>query len=69
MPREKEGFHDQLDAIYERFGKEPALISIEQAASYVGMDKRTLLEDRSFPVKTVGRYYKVSLIGLARWLA
>lgn len=69
MPREKEGFHEQLEAIYEHFGKEPALISIEQAASYVGIDKRTLLEDRSFPVKSVGRCYRVALVALARWLA
>ena len=69
MPREKEGFHEQLEAIYEHFGKEPALISLDKAAAYVGVDKRTLLEDRSFPVKSVGRCYRVALVALARWLA
>lgn len=69
MPREKEGFHEQLEAVYEHFGKEPALIPLDKAAAYVGVDKRTLLEDRSFPVKTVGRSYRVSLVSLARWLA
>ena len=68
MPREKEGFHEQLDALYERFGKEPALISLDKAADYVGVDKRTLLGDRSFPVKNIGRCYRVPLISLARWL-
>ena len=69
MPREKEGFHEQLEAIYEHFGNEPALISLDKAAAYVGVDKRTLLEDRSFPVKNIGRCYRVPLVALARWLA
>jgi hypothetical protein len=45
------------------------MIPLEKAAQYVGVDKRTLLEDRSFPVKNVGRCYKVPLIAMARWLA
>lgn len=70
MPREKEGFHEQLEAIYEHFGKEPALVPLNKVAEYLGVDKRTLLDDESFPIKTFGRQcYRVPLVSLARWLA
>lgn len=66
---EKELFHENLEALYERFGKESALISLSKAAAYVGCDPRTLEADKSFPVKRIGKQTRVPLISLARWLA
>ena len=67
--REKELFHDHLESIYQRFGRDIETISLNEAASYIGCDRRTLLADRTFPVRKQGRLYKVSKINLARWLA
>ena len=65
---EKATFHDQLTALREKFPV-GELIGIKEAAEYIGCDYRTLQADRSFPVKRIGRFYKVSIINLARWLA
>ena len=68
MPREKEGFHEQLEALYELFGRDRAMIPLQEAAAYVGADKRTLMARRDFPLKKIGRCYRVPLVALARWL-
>lgn len=65
---EKATFHEQLTALRERF-PEGELIGIKAAAQYIGCDYRTLQADRTFPIKRIGRYYMVSVINLARWLA
>ena len=60
-----------LDALYERYGRETVVISATEAARYLGVDRRTLLADHTFPAKrlTKGGHWRVPLIGLARWLA
>ena len=65
---EKATFHEQLSALREKF-PEAELIGIKAAAQYIGCDYRTLQADRTFPLKKIGRHYKVSVINLARWLA
>lgn len=65
---EKATYHEQLTALREKF-PEGELIGIRDAARYIGCDHRSLLADRSFPLKKIGQYYKVSIINLARWLA
>ena len=65
---EKATFHEQLTALRDKF-PEGELIGIQEAARYVGCNYRTLQADRTFPIKRVGRYYMVSIINLARWLA
>lgn len=72
MPREKEGFRDQLQALIERFpGRE--MIDLKEAAELVGCCTRTLREDKSFPVIKIGNPRghgpcRVSLVALARWM-
>lgn len=66
---EKENFHENLEALYQRFGRDKAFIPLSHAAKYCGSDPRTLLADRTFPLKKLGRVYKISLIALARWLS
>ena len=65
---EKATFHEELTALREKF-PETELIGIRDAAKYIGCDYRSLLADRTFPLKKIGRHYKVSIINLARWLA
>lgn len=65
---EKVGFDEQRSALYERFGRDRAMIPLGEVAAYLGVDRRTLLRDRSFPVRRVGRQYLIPVISLARWL-
>lgn len=68
MSREKETYRDHCERLYVRFGN-VELISLAEAATYLGVDTRTLQRDKSFPLRKVGRQSKVSIINLARWLA
>ena len=64
---ERPGYHEQLSELQKRFGGS-GTISLADAADYVGVDRRTLLRDRTFPVKKMGRAWRVPLVGFARWL-
>ncbi|MBP3481032.1 MAG: hypothetical protein J6K66_05455 [Clostridia bacterium] len=66
---EKELFHENLQALYECFGKDTVFISMAQAARYVRRDPRTLEANRTFPVKKLGKRHVVPLMSLARWLS
>ena len=75
MPREKEGFRDQLVRLDELFpGRET--LKLDEVAKLVGLDRRTLLKDKAFPAKKLGEnlrelggVYIVPKVALARWLA
>lgn len=75
MPREKEGFRDQLERLIERYpGRET--LRIDEVCSLLGVYRTTLLQDKTFPAKKVGHtksktggVYLVPIVGLARWLA
>lgn len=67
MPREKEGFREQLQSLMERFpGKEA--VGLEACCEMLDTDRRILLKDKTFPAKKVGGKYMIPLVGLARWL-
>lgn len=68
MSREKETFRDHVAALHERFG-DVELISVVQAADYLGVHRTTLARDKKFPFVRVGRQRRVSIVNLARWLA
>ena len=68
MPREKEHYREHLMALYERFGN-AEIISLAKAASYIGLDKRTLLKDKTFPIKRIGSRYFVPVKQFASWLS
>lgn len=61
------GYKENLAELREAFGNE-ATIPIGRAAEYLKIDRRTLLHDKSFPVRKVGNQYRVPLVNLARWL-
>ena len=75
MPREKEGFRDQLERLTEKFpGRE--CLTIEEASKLLQVHRQTLLQDKDFPAQKVGAArasrggkYIVPLVGLARWLS
>lgn len=71
--REKEGFREQLARLDEMFPGREA-IKIDEAVKCVGLCRRTLLADKTFPAKKLGSkgytggVYAVPKVGLARWL-
>lgn len=70
---------DRVQAFYEqellelrrRFDPEDkrGMISLAKAADYLGADYRSVQEEKNFPVVTVGKQSRVTLVGLAWWLA
>ena len=57
----------QLEELRKEFNDRPQ-ITINEAAKYLHMDRRTLLANKKFPYRKVGSRYYVSLICLARWM-
>lgn len=71
MPREMEGYHEQLVRLSERFPGREA-ISIKECCEALPLDRRTILADKTFPAKRVNgrssRKYIIPLVALARWM-
>jgi hypothetical protein len=69
MPREPEGYRDQLERLYAKF-PDREMITIIEASKVCGCDRRTLLADSTFPAKQIGgaKKYFIPLVGLARWM-
>lgn len=71
VPKEKEGFREQLERLCELF-PERETISMPEACKVVGLCRDTLLQDKTFPAKKPGdrRNGKivVPLVALARWM-
>lgn len=59
-------FNKNVSMLQERFQKQ--FIPIEEAADYVGPDKRTLAAMKDFPLVSVGNRKGVFLARLAEWL-
>ena len=71
MPREMEGYREQLVRLSERFPNREA-ISIKECCETLPLNRRTILSDETFPVKRVsgkatGKYI-IPLVALARWM-
>lgn len=65
MPREKKFYRDilaQLTAAFPGVGA----ISLDEAAAYYGVSKRTLQRDATFPLDG---HKRVVLVEFARWLS
>ena len=67
MPREKEGFRDQYTVLKERFPDREA-ITLDESATILGVDRRSLIAEKGFPAKKICSKYVVPLVGLARWM-
>ena len=68
MAREKEMFRENLQGLREIFG-EREIISLAEAARYVGRDARTLKRLDGFPAEPNGNRYIVRTRRLANWLS
>ncbi len=64
---ERDGFYAVREALIDRFG-DVGMVTINDAAKYLNIDRRTLIRSKGFPMCKVGRQYRVPLIPLARWL-
>ena len=64
---EKADYRDNLERISSKFLGE--LIPLLDVVSFLNCDKRTLMRDKTFPVKKVGGRYFVTAVALAKWLS
>lgn len=65
---EKPGYRDTLERLRELYpGKEN--LTMAECEKYFHADRRTLLQDKNFPARKLGRkVYIIPLISLARYL-
>ena len=68
MPREREDFRDQLQALREQFAGQEVL-TMDQSCKLLGLDRDALINDKSFPAKKVGKKYIIPIMPLARWMS
>ncbi|HWQ74506.1 MAG TPA: hypothetical protein VN441_04260 [Syntrophomonas sp.] len=69
MPREPDGYREQLEYLTERY-PDRDMLSIQEACKIFKCGRHKLLNDRTFPVKQFdgkGTYY-IPIPGLARWM-
>lgn len=65
---EKPAYRDTLERLMELFpGKE--ILTLKDCEQYFRADRRTLLQDKNFPVRKKGRRRVVPIILLARYLS
>lgn len=68
MPREREDFRDQLQALRERYeGQE--VLTLAQSCALLGLSRDALINDKDFPAKKVGKNYIIPIVPLARWMS
>ena len=67
---DKELYHATLSEVYEHLGGPvPATAPLKEVAGYLGLDPRTLMATRSFPLRKNGNRYYVMKTALAGWMA
>lgn len=69
MPREPDGYREQLELLAERY-PDKEVLSIQEVCKILGCGRHKLLADKTFPAKQIagkGRYY-IPIAGLARWM-
>lgn len=64
---EKQDFRDNLVRITEKFSTE--LIRVKEVATFLGVDLKSLNNDKTFPQKKVGGRWYVTTVALARWMS
>lgn len=64
---EKQDFRDNLVRVTEKFSTE--LIRVKEVATFLGVDLKSLNNDKTFPQKKVGGRWYISAVALARWMS
>lgn len=68
MAREKQTYRDNLESLRAAYpGREQ--ITLSEAASYLGVSRRRVASDETFPRRRLGNQDIVVLVNFARWLA
>ncbi|MEA4947082.1 MAG: hypothetical protein VB058_05915 [Oscillospiraceae bacterium] len=68
MSCEKENFRDSLDRLSAKYpGRE--FITISESCELIGCHRETIMHDKNFPLRRVGRRCVVPLVPLARWMS
>ena len=69
MPREPDGYREQLEHLAHRYPDREVLTMLE-VTKMLGCHRQTLLADKTFPAKQIGGKgkYLIPMVGLARWL-
>lgn len=68
MAREREGYRPVLEELHSAFpGK--SVLTLPEAAKFLGKDRRTLLKDKAFPAQMIGGRYAVPVTALARYIS
>lgn len=68
----KQALYDlHLEELRRRFDPEnkKGMISLNKAAIYLGVDPRSLMAVKHFPITPIGKQSRVSLVALAQWIA
>ena len=68
MPREKEGYRDQLERLIELYPGRDTL-TINETCQLLGVSRYRLMRDKAMPIKTIGKSYKIPIVALARYLS
>jgi len=69
MPREPDGYRQQLEHLAERY-PDREVLTIQEVTALLGCHRQTILADKTFPAKRIGnkgKYY-IPVVGLARWM-
>lgn len=65
--RERKCYRENIELIGSFFPKRAAL-TMPEVCKLVGLDRRTLLADRTFPARMVGNKYMIPVTALAAWM-
>ena len=63
-----EVYRDHLERLLEAFPQRD-VITLNELCKYLGIDRRTILQDKKCPAKKIAGKYVVPLVSVARYLA
>ena len=66
--KDEDFYHANLNAVYKEFADFPMALPLAAVATFLGLDKRTLISTRGFPIKKSGNRYIVMKTALASWM-
>ncbi len=58
----------QRDDIWAAYPDKPPFLTMQQVEKYLHRRRESLLKDKTFPVRHVGRVWQVNVLALAKWM-
>jgi hypothetical protein len=68
MTREKELYRDNLQLLKEKY-PDKLTFTLNEAAALLGVDRRTLINDKNFHKPRSGRYYIIPVTAIAHYMS